>query len=431
MPRAALLALAVILAAALALRADSAALGYHHLSADERAYGRLALALSTRGNYGDPGMPQPTRWAPGAPVAFAAAHRVLPGASPRRLYEVPEARVLNVILGAGAVLAVSAAAAVLGGPWAAVAAAAAVAVYPPLIHVTTFQLSEPLGALLFVVSFLVLALGLRRRGPWTIAAAGALLGLTVLVRADLVLAPVVVAIVLVWSRRREGARTALRAAGLLLAGALATMLPWVVFVSLNSHHLVPVSDGGPGTLYIGTYLPGDGTLYGFKHRLAARVSAEEPRYRHAPPRLIPAGALLSNVARHYGPGDHNAALMSGALDNLRRYALGDPLAFAWMMVRKVARMWLQAFRTRSVPGLALHFLLLAAALAGLVVGIRRTRDPVLIAIAAVALMSTAVNALLIAESRHNLPLFPALLAAGAAGWALRRGRPAALDPELL
>jgi hypothetical protein len=51
----------------------------------------------------------------------------------------------------------------------------------------------------------------------------------------------------------------------------------------------------------------------------------------------------------------------------------------------------------------------------------RRRDPVLMLVTAIVVYSTLLNALLIAEARHNLPLLPALYAAGAAGWAIALG----------
>jgi CHASE2 domain-containing sensor protein len=80
-------------------------------------------------------------------------------------------------------------------------------------------------------------------------------------------------------------------------------------------------------------------------------------------------------------------------------------------------------RSRTV-----HLVLLAAALLGLAAGLWRRRHPALLLVAAVLVYSTLLNTILIAEARHNLPLLPALYAAGAAGWAIALARRApALD----
>ena len=60
------------------------------------------------------------------------------------------------------------------------------------------------------------------------------------------------------------------------------------------------------------------------------------------------------------------------------------------------------------------------ALAGLALGIRRRRDAALVLVAALLGLVTVVNALLVSEARHLLPLLPLLFAAGAAGAVLHR-----------
>ena len=73
-------------------------------------------------------------------------------------------------------------------------AGAIVGTYPPLIGATGDQLSEPLGAFLLLAAFIALALALRRRaGVRWYAAAGALFGLTILTRTDLLAVPFLIA----------------------------------------------------------------------------------------------------------------------------------------------------------------------------------------------------------------------------------------------
>ena len=69
-----------------------------------------------------------------------------------------------------------------------------VGTYPPLIGATGDQLSEPLGAFLLLAAFVALALAVKRRsGPLGFAAAGALFGLTILTRTDLMPVPFLIA----------------------------------------------------------------------------------------------------------------------------------------------------------------------------------------------------------------------------------------------
>lgn len=118
------------------------------------------------------------------------------------------------------------------------------------------------------------------------------------------------------------------------------------------------------------------------------------------------------------------ALRAAGVRNLVRYGVGDPFDFAAMMARKVARMWLGYFRGSDRPAyppdLILHLTLLGAAVIGLGAGIARRRHPVLLAVLAIAVSSTALHALLVSQSRYNLPLVPVLVAAGSAGGALAR-----------
>jgi hypothetical protein len=60
----------------------------HRLVPDEEEYGRLAIGIVERGDYGDPRLGERTRWAPGAPVAFAAADLALPSPPARQPLEV-------------------------------------------------------------------------------------------------------------------------------------------------------------------------------------------------------------------------------------------------------------------------------------------------------------------------------------------------------
>ena len=83
------LVLAVIVLAGGALRFAAADRPGHRLFPDEQAYGKLATYLVATGDYGDPALGDRTRWAPGAPVAFAAADVVLPERTVRQRAEVP------------------------------------------------------------------------------------------------------------------------------------------------------------------------------------------------------------------------------------------------------------------------------------------------------------------------------------------------------
>jgi hypothetical protein len=143
---------------------------------------------------------------------------------------------------------------------------------------------------------------------------------------------------------------------------------------------------------------------------------------------LPAGAVLRAIEARHPRESPDSALISETEANLRRYALGRPLPFAGMLAGKVARMWRRGFHSPQPPVVAAHLALLAIALAGLVVAVR-ARVPAAAVIAAITLWSTLDNAILVAESRHNMPLMPALASVGIAGLAAaRRSRHTARQP---
>ena len=403
--RAVLAALLVVVACGGALRYSASHTAGHHLSPDERSYGRLAIAIAQHGNYGDAGMQSPTRWAPGAPVLFGAAARVLGAGHRHQAFELPVARRVQVVLGTLTIAAAFGLAALLAGPAAGLIAAAALAFYPPLITISHYQLTEPLAALLVLLAVLALVAGKSTR--WAVVA-GALLALAVLTRADLLLAPLAAALALWWAERNR------RRAVALLVAAVAVVLPWTVFVSVNHGQVVPVSEGGPSNLFIGTYLPGHGTIFGFKRSLAPETRRRFPWLRHVSSLHMPAGTVLKAVAARRPRMSPDSALLAESKANLRRYALGDPAAFAAMTGGKVVRMWRQAFHSPQPAVVAAHLALLAVALAGLVLALR-ARVPAAAVIAAIIVWSTVDNAILVAEPRHNMPLMPALAAVGIAG----------------
>ncbi len=422
--------LAVILVAGFALRAQQAQ-SPAPLSADERAYGRIALTFGTGEGYGDEKMREPYHWAPGAPALFAAARAIGGDDSPPpetgpAAFRIREAYWAQAAVGTLLIGAAFALAALLSGGLAGLAAAAAVAFYPPLVETAGHQLSEPLGALCLTAGVAALAGARRRPGVARLALGGVLLGLAVLARADLLLAPLVAAAV-VWAgiplaRRRGGGS---RAALTVLAAGVAVIAPWIVVASTSQDRFVPVSDGGAAALYVGTYLPGGGTLSGLKHALARETRRREPMARKVDPFAVPADLVLRTVAARHPDVPRQVALRREAQRNLREYALGRPRPFLAMMADKAGRMWLRPVHaiqpgdeTKRARRRTVHLLLLSIAVAGLVAGLWRSREPVLGAVAAIALYSTLDNAILIAEARHNLPLLPALYAAGAAGWAL-------------
>jgi hypothetical protein len=377
-------------------------------------------------------MRDPLHWPPGAPVLFAAGHELFPSAGSVASRDIPAAYWLLAIVSTLTTLLAALLARVLAGPWAGLATAALVGFYPPLILATGEQLSEPLGAMWVTAGILALAVAERDRRWWAYAAAGVLLALAVLTRADLLpavaLVPVLVAL---WHRR-------LPAAAAVAAGAALAIAPWTAYASREADELVPVTRGSASALFVGTYLPGGGTTVGMKRDLEDEVWRRNPNLRGRQGMDIEARVALAVIADRHPELDRNAAIAKEARRNLVRYGLGDPLAFGQMLLDKgIQRMWSRYSRGGSRPTSPVirtwHVLLVILGFSGLLCGLRARRDLALAAVLLLAATGTAVHMLVVSQARYNLPLMPVVVAGGVAGvvFVLRRLRaePAASGPS--
>jgi 4-amino-4-deoxy-L-arabinose transferase-like glycosyltransferase len=389
-------------------------------STDELAYASIARSL-THGQYR-----ASLHWPPGAPAMFAVGQKLFPSKDLRAAYWL-QALVGTLLIGVVFVLGLLAA-----GPLVGLGAAGLTAIYPPYLTLAGQLLSEPLGTLLLAAGVAALLAGWRLQRRWPFVLAGVLLGATLLTRTDLLLVPGILAVATALALRREGRRPALTAAGLLLAATLVTVLPWVVFASHRAGHFVPITEGSGSALFVGTYLPGDGTTTGMKRELGAEVQRGSRKYRHTEPTLIPAVLVLDHVARRRPRLDRDAALNAEGVANLRRYAWGDPLSFLGMMAHKASRMWLVSSRagvaTKSSVTRTIHFIVVLALALALIAGCVLRRSAVLLALLAVLGYGTLLHAVFVSKPRYALPLLPLLavggLAAVAALWQLRADRAA-------
>jgi hypothetical protein len=235
---------------------------------------------------------------------------------------------------------------------------------------------------------------------------------------------VVLAVVVAVSLRRAGARAALLGAGAYLLAAVLALAPWSIYASRLRHQFTPITSSSWSGLFVGTYLPGDGRIFGIREALGDEARAHNPRFRHVRNRNLRTEWILDAVAARHPDVGRSEALKQETLRNLRRYALGRPLDFAAMQARKLERMWVGYDRGthHATRGwiLAVHLLLSAAGLAGLLLGLWRSGHPALWAILACLVTVTAVNSFFVSEARHNVRLVPLLVAGGAAGFALAR-----------
>jgi hypothetical protein len=251
-----------------------------------------------------------------------------------------------------------------------------------------------------------------------------------LVRADLLVVPLVLAAVIALSLRRAGARRALAAAGAYVVAAALALAPWSAYATGRRGALTPITSSSWSALFVGSYLPAHGRIFELREKLGDEARAYNPEIRHVENRNLRTEWILDAVAGRHPQLGRSEALKRETLRNLRVYGLGRPLDFAAMQADKVARIWIGYDRgthhNERAWILAVHLLVSAAGLGGLLFGLWRTRHPVLWAILATVLTATAVNAFFVSEARHNVRLVPLLVAGGAAGVALGRrlnGRP--------
>ena len=397
-----------------ALRASAAANPLPELSSDEASYAKLAFSI-TRGAYGDAqsGLKRPLHWPPGAPALFAAS-RVLD-----RSPDLGAAYWLQAVVGTATIAACFGIGALAAGPVAGLIAAALVAFYPPSVALTRTLQSEPLGALFAALAVLAAAWALRRdgRARWW-ALSGVLFAGAVLTRTDLLLGPPLVAgvvgLVLLATR---GRRPAIIAAGVLLAAYVAALAPWTAYVSERAGKFTPVTEGDAAALFVGTYLPGDGTTFGMKRDLAAQVRARNPKLRRIRnPDEIEARAFLDYVSERRPELSREAALQAEARANLRRYALGDPVAFAGMMAQKVRRTWLLSSRAgakeKSTAVRIYHAVLVTLSCLAMLAAVALRRSAVAGICLSLVVYSMLLHAVFVAKPRYALPLMPLLIVGG-------------------
>ena len=213
------------------------------------------------------------------------------------------------------------------------------------------------------------------------------------------------------------------------AGVLARSAPWSVYASVVAGSPVPVSSGGASNLYVGTYLPGEGSMFGLKHAWAQGVAEMHPRYRGMRPHQIPQLRVIDAVAAERPGLSREGALRAGGAREpapVRDRRAGG-VRRPWPCGRS-QRLWLELLRrdhrNRREWVQALHLACCSRAASAwppawpCAAGARRSwgRSGI------VVLYVTAMNAVLVSEARHNLPLMPLVAAGGAAGLAMAAAR---------
>jgi dolichyl-phosphate-mannose-protein mannosyltransferase len=398
-------ALLAVIVLGLALRVWAAARGYDvRHGSDADMYQRLAAHLHADGSFELPGSQSPYDFAPGVPYFAAAVYWFAGMVTPLT------ARIVMAVLATLVIPVVFLIGRRLGGPWAGLVGAALVAVYPPAIFYAGLLMGETLAMLTVASSILAFLWAADDgRSPWAWAVPGALLGLTAYLRPEYLLLTALFALLaLLVVAKRRGILPGVAAGGLLAVAFAVVILPWTLHVSNDVGRFTPVSTGGGKALFIGTYLPGDGLHQGVKRSLYHRFRGSD--LTNAELAQTPMTPLLNEVAKKYPDLPRDSALQKIGRENLVKWSTGEPRAFADMLVGKMRHMWSgSGAPSATVAGAALHYLLLALGLAGLVLlAVRRRWEalPIGLLIGGISLL----GGLLLAGTRRNVPVMPVLIA---------------------
>jgi 4-amino-4-deoxy-L-arabinose transferase-like glycosyltransferase len=424
-------ALIAVLAVAFVARVIAAFMGWDFRNgSDADMYERLAAQLYLAGEWGIPGSANPYDFAPGAPLFAAAIYNLIGDVSP------VAARLGLAVAGTAGVLVVYLLGRRLGGSRAGLVAAGLAAVYPPTLFYTSLLSGEPLAILTVAGAVLAFLWACDPgRSPWAWALPGFLLGLTAFLRPEyLALTALLSLLAIVLVARRAGPWRGAAAGGLMALAFAVTIAPWATMATNDLGRFVPVSTGGGKALFIGTYLPGDGLHEGTKAHLYHRFRGTDPSPEEL--RRLPMNPLLDEVAEEYPGLPRDEALGRVGRENLVHWVTDEPRAVAQMIAGKVAHMWHGSGSPSYTPaGGAVHYLVLIAGFAGLVLMLVRRRWevlPILVLLVGISL----IGGLLLAGTRRNLPVMPLVIAmagvslVAAADWVrVRTARRRVAEPE--
>jgi 4-amino-4-deoxy-L-arabinose transferase-like glycosyltransferase len=371
---------------------------------DAHAYYGLSKALYTEGSYGGPTFENPSDWSPGAPLLYAAGFYATGGA------REGTARIIELLLGLAAIVAVYLLGRRINCRSAGLLAAFAVAVYPPFIHSTGALYSEPPAIFLLPAAVLAFlwasdqrpAVSAREIWKWLIP--GVLFGCLALVRPEyLIVGAAFVLLALIRVGRQRGWKLGLASAALAGVALLVPIVPWTIHNEISLHRTVPISTGGGKALYVGTFLPADGEYQRVKALLVRRYQHKDLDPHSQALEEIDPTPLFNRVAARYPALPRDSALGKIGKQNFSHYFGEDPVGYLAMTARKVGRMWSSGIgeAMESMAGRAIQTLIVALALVGLGVLAWSRRWWELIAMATPLLLVTAVGAATLAAPRRN------------------------------
>jgi len=210
---------------------------------DERRYEVWASNLYAHGFYGDlatsalakeemRSVPYTTYLPPGYPfylVALKSIHQ--DNATTRRGLQAAMVGLTVFLIGLMALK--------LFGPVAALLSEALLVATAVLATYAQFTLAETLSTATLVGALALTMFGLRRRSWWMLVAGGAILGYSILVRPQVLLLPVPIAVYIFFALGRK--KRALALAAIFLVASYGVVAPWTVRNYLRVHTFVPVA----------------------------------------------------------------------------------------------------------------------------------------------------------------------------------------------
>jgi hypothetical protein len=416
------LALAAILLIAFAVRLWAALHPIHDPGPDAEAYASISRWLFEGHRYGSPEMTAPSDWSPGAPLLFAAVYFLIGDANPEA------ARIAVALLGTGMVLCTFLIGLRLSGRAAGLLAALLAATYPTYIENNGQLLSEPVAAFLLTAGLLAFLWAADRRHVAAWLLPGVLFGALILTRPEYQAITLVFAAFAGWRVWRDRSlRLAVASTAVVLAGAALVVAPWTIRNVIVLDRLVPVTTGGEKSLFVATYLPGDGRQVPTKRELMRTLLGEQDPITTDELRAQPMEDLLDRVALKYPDMPRSEALGRIGRENFRKYISEQPLDYAWMSVRKFWNMWERGSSPymRDWGWNVYHKLLLLLGIAGFVLLVRRVATRYAAVLLAVPIAAISVlGTILLAVPRRQVPLMPlvCVFAAAAVVWGVTRVR---------
>jgi 4-amino-4-deoxy-L-arabinose transferase-like glycosyltransferase len=372
------------------------------LTNDEQEYLLLAGNLAAGHGFGYPdnadSMPAGRFGrAPGYPVFLAP----LVGTAPLPASVPAVVKLAQCVLGALGVLAIGLLARRVAGSRAAIWAAALAAVYPPLVWLSGYALSEVLYVpIIFGAALLVAPLtddGSAGAGRWRRALlAGAALGVAALVRPSAI---GFLLLAIVWlALQRKAAAIAL------LAAAVVVIAPWSARNVAHYGRFVLIASEGGLTFWTGN------------HRLS---SGEGDMAAN------PAIKLAYLEIRRQHPGASQEELEPVFYREALRTITSAPVWWVTLLARKFFYLWVPIGRSYTLHSrlyflmtLCSYLLLLPVAVAGFLQLVRRGQQPW--ALWLLALSAVILSVVFICTERYRIPVIDPALIICASAWLARR-----------